>query len=73
MSDEEWKGLIHALHDFDDVELAVAAATRLHNTAKLQDLTRLMELLKNDRPSSEKPQLGPPRSWRDYPCYASCL
>jgi hypothetical protein len=48
MSEEEWEDLIHALRDFDHVESAVAAATRLHSTATLQDLTRLMELLKDD-------------------------
>src|SRR5262252_1918184 len=48
MSDDEWHRLIQALRATDDNDRAVVAAERLHKTAALEDLPRLMELLSDE-------------------------
>ena len=48
MNAEEWKTLIRALEDVDDVDRMVAAAAILHKTANPEDLPRLMDLLNHE-------------------------
>jgi HEAT repeat protein len=48
MNDEEWNGLVADLRATDSVERAVMAADKLHKTAALEDVPRLMRLLKDD-------------------------
>lgn len=47
MKKQEWDELIEALRATDNVERAVAAADKLHKSAALEDLPRLVEILKD--------------------------
>lgn len=48
MNDSDWAALIRDLRNVDDVDIAVAAAERMHRTATEEDVPRLEELLKDD-------------------------
>ena len=47
MNDQEWNKLIEALRATDNIDRAVAAAGTIHKTSAIEDLPRLMELLKD--------------------------
>lgn len=48
MDDRDWATLVQDLLNARDVDVAVAAAERLHRTATAEDLPRLRDLLKHD-------------------------
>ena len=48
MNDKEWTDIVRDLRDSTNVEVAVAAAERLHLTATLEDVPRLRQLLEDD-------------------------
>jgi HEAT repeat protein len=48
MNDSDWSALVRDLRNVDDVDVAVAAAERLHRTATPDDLPRLRALLLDD-------------------------
>jgi HEAT repeat protein len=47
MSDPEWDDLLNALHDRANAERAVAAVHKLQRTATVDDVPRLLALLKD--------------------------
>jgi HEAT repeat protein len=47
MNEQEWNELVAGLRDVSDVDRACHASETLHKVATLEDLPRLMELLKD--------------------------
>src|SRR5438552_475829 len=48
MSDSEWNDLIEALNDWKNVDRAVTAAQRLQRGSTVEDIPRLLLLLKDE-------------------------